>query len=183
MARWTVLIVLRRIPIGHPLPYVPRHVIGPIRTLASLIAPNRSRRAIAVIDRVVFPFERTVAVAEICPGAVELVPPGIQTSIRAAGGFFPLGFGLTGCEFCKSFEPLDVGEEHQCLDGPGISGAHGQKKLRARTFPSHIHPGVPRIFLTAPLSYAAIGLPHDRGEKLLATENSQPVLYEVRSSG
>src|SRR5438093_1335593 len=65
MARWTVLIVLRRIPIGHPLPYVPRHVIGPIRTLASLIAPNRSRRAIAVIDRVVFPFERTVAVAEI----------------------------------------------------------------------------------------------------------------------
>jgi hypothetical protein len=37
---------------------------------------------------------------------------------------------------------------------------------------------VPRIFLTAPLSYAAVGFPHDRGEKLLATENSQPVKYK-----
>jgi hypothetical protein len=65
------------------------------------------------------------------------------------------------------------------MDGPGISGAHGQKKLRSHTFPSHIRPGVPRIFLTAPLSYAAIGLPHDRGEKLLATENSQPVKHNT----
>jgi hypothetical protein len=31
------------------------------------------------------------------------------------------------------------------------------------------------MFLTAPLSYAAVGSPHDRGEKLLATENSQRV--------
>ena len=52
---------------------------------------------------------------------------------------------------------------------------NGQKRLRLRTFPSHLRPGVSRIFLTAPLSYAAVGLPPGRGEKLLATENSQPV--------
>jgi hypothetical protein len=40
---------------------------------------------------------------------------------------------------------------------------------------------VPRIFLTAPLSYAAVGLPHGRGEKLLATENSQPINYHPQS--
>ena len=33
------------------------------------------------------------------------------------------------------------------------------------------------MFLTAPLSYAAVGFPHDRGEKLLATENSQRVTW------
>ena len=68
------------------------------------------------------------------------------------------------------------------MDGPGTSGAHGQKKRRSRTFPFHIRPGVPRIFLTAPLSYATVGLPHDRGEKLLATENSQPVNSEEPSN-
>jgi hypothetical protein len=61
------------------------------------------------------------------------------------------------------------------MDGQGTSGAHGQKRLRSCTFPFRIRAGVPRIFLTALLSYAAVGLPHDRGEKLLATENSQPV--------
>jgi hypothetical protein len=64
------------------------------------------------------------------------------------------------------------------MDGPGISGTHGQKRLRSRPFPSHLRPGVSRIFLTAPLSYAAVGFPPDRGEKLLATENSQPVTCE-----
>jgi hypothetical protein len=34
---------------------------------------------------------------------------------------------------------------------------------------------VPRIFLTALHSYAAVGCPDDCGEQLLATENSQPV--------
>jgi hypothetical protein len=39
-----------------------------------------------------------------------------------------------------------------------------------------LHPsGVPRIFLTALHSYAAVGCPDDCGEQLLATENSQPV--------
>ena len=59
------------------------------------------------------------------------------------------------------------------MRGQCTYGAHGQKMLRSRTFPSHIRPGVPRIFLTAPLSYAAVGLPPDRGEKLLASENFQ----------
>src|SRR6266436_1854008 len=54
-----------------------------------------------------------------------------------------------------------------------------KKMLRSRTFPSHIHPGVPRIFLAAPLSYAAIGLPHDHGEGFWATENSQPVRRQL----
>jgi len=58
-----------------------------------------------------------------------------------------------------------------------------KKMLRSRTFPSHIHPGVPRIFLAAPLSYAAIGLPHDHGEGFWATENSQPVKYEPVQNG
>ena len=61
------------------------------------------------------------------------------------------------------------------MDGPGPSRAQGQKRLRSRPFPSHIRPGMTHILLTAPLSYAAVGFPHDRGETLLATENSQPV--------
>jgi hypothetical protein len=61
------------------------------------------------------------------------------------------------------------------MDGSGTVGAHGQKRLRSPTFLSHICPGVPGIFLTAPLSHAVVGFPHDRSEKLLATENSQPV--------
>src|SRR4030095_9374609 len=74
---------------------------------------DRSRRAIAVIDRVVFPRERTVAVTEICPGTVGLVAPGIQTSISASGGFFPLGFG------------------GQALAGPGA--------IRFGIVPAHLH--------------------------------------------
>jgi len=46
-------------------------------------------------------------------------------------------------------------------------GTHGQKMLRSRTFPPYIRHGVPHIVLTAPLSYAAVGLHHDRGDKLL----------------
>src|SRR5712691_1085802 len=53
------------------------------------------------------------------------------------------------------------------MRGQCTYGAHGQKMLRSRTFPSHIRPGVPRIFLTAPLSHTTVGLPHGQGEKLL----------------
>src|SRR5262245_44559260 len=81
----------------------------------------------------------------------------------------------TGCEFCKSLSPLDRWGENPYTDGAGTAGAHGPKRPRSRPFPSHIRPGVPRIFLTAPLSSAAVGFPHDCGEKLLATENSPPV--------
>src|SRR2546423_1417587 len=42
--------------------------------------------------------------------------------------------------------------------------------LRSRTFPPHIHHGVPRIFLTAPPSYVAVAFRHDQGEKLLYYE-------------
>src|SRR5712691_950354 len=38
--------------------------------------------------------------------------------------------------------------------------------LRSRLFPSHIRHGVPRIFLTAPLSSAAVGFHQDQGEQL-----------------
>jgi hypothetical protein len=93
VAGWTAPIVLRIISVGHPLPHVPCYIIGAIRALAGLIAPDWGRRAIAVIDRSIFPCEGTVAVAEIGLRAVDLIAPRIQASIRAAGGFFPLGFG------------------------------------------------------------------------------------------
>jgi hypothetical protein len=46
-------------------------------------------------------------------------------------------------------------------------GGYGQEMLLSRTFPSHIHHGVPHIFLTAPLSDAA--------GSFCATENSQSI--------
>jgi hypothetical protein len=53
------------------------------------------------------------------------------------------------------------------MRGQYIHGAHGQKLRRSPTFPSCIRPSVPRIFLTALLSYAAVSLRHHHGEKRL----------------
>ena len=53
------------------------------------------------------------------------------------------------------------------MRGHYTHGAHGQNMLRSRLCSSHIHRGVPRIFLTAPLSSAAVGFHQDPGEQLL----------------
>ena len=65
------------------------------------------------------------------------------------------------------------------MRGEYTYGAHGQNMRRSRPFPSNIHHGVPRIFLTAPLSYVDGSLHHDQGAKLLrygklATSSIQP---------
>ncbi len=53
------------------------------------------------------------------------------------------------------------------MHDPYTHGAHGQNIRRSRPFPSSIGYEVPRIFLTAPLSSAAVGCPYDQGERLL----------------
>ena len=58
------------------------------------------------------------------------------------------------------------------------SGAHGQNMRCSCAFhPTHWH-GVPRIFLTAPLSYAAETYAMPKVSSFRATKNSQPVLCE-----
>jgi hypothetical protein len=57
------------------------------------------------------------------------------------------------------------------------SGAHGQNmRCSCACHPTHAH-GVPRIFLTAPLAYAAETYAMPKVSSFRATENSQPVLY------
>ena len=56
------------------------------------------------------------------------------------------------------------------------SGVHGQNmRWSCACHPTHWH-GVPRIFLTAPLSYAAETYAMPKVSSFRATENSQPVL-------
>jgi hypothetical protein len=74
------------------------------------------------------------------------------------------------------------------MRGHYTHGAHGQNMLRSRLFPSHIRHGVPRIFLTAPLSSAAVGFHQDQGEQLrrygkLATSSEDPLVAAIIDRG
>jgi len=88
-----VPIIVCTIPVGHPFPDVPRHVIGAIGTLPALIAPNGRRITIAIIGCTVFPSVFAVRITKIGPPPVELIPPWVGLSIRAARGFFPFRLG------------------------------------------------------------------------------------------
>jgi len=76
-------------------------------------------------------------------------------------------FRLTGCEFCKSFEPLAVVGENSYTRGQCIQNARAKKRGdHAHARPTLCH-GVPRIFLTTPLSYDAVALYLGQCEQLL----------------
>jgi hypothetical protein len=63
------------------------------------------------------------------------------------------------------------------------SGAHGQNMQCSCAFHlTHWH-GMPRIFLTAPLSYAAETYAMSKVSSFRATENSQPVRSHFLLSG
>jgi hypothetical protein len=58
------------------------------------------------------------------------------------------------------------------------SGVHGHNmRCSCAFYPTHWH-GVPRIFLTAPLSYAAETYAMPKVSSFRATENSQPVQWK-----
>jgi hypothetical protein len=88
-----VLIVVLAIPISHPFPDVPGHVVCAIGALPALIASNGCSIAIAIIGCTVFPFVFAVRITKIRQPPVELVPPWVAPPICAARGFFPFRLG------------------------------------------------------------------------------------------
>jgi hypothetical protein len=69
----------------------------------------------------------------------------------------------TGCEFCSSASPREVGGENACVCGQSTSGAPEEKMRSSWALrPTRCH-GVPGIFLTAAPSSAARALHHDQG--------------------
>jgi insertion element IS1 protein InsB len=72
----------------------------------------------------------------------------------------------TGCEFCQSFEPLEVMGEKQTQAGSVHQERTGQKARRSRAFRPHMLPRKPTIFLTALLSHVAMAIHLGPCEKL-----------------
>ena len=80
---------------------------------------------------------------------------------------FDLQYGRTGCEFCKSIEPVARVEENRYMRGQGIRSARAKKRCdHAQSRPSTLLQS-PRIFLTPPLSYAAVAFHLGQCEQLL----------------
>src|SRR6266446_9377799 len=93
----------------------------------------------------------------------------------------------TGCEFCRSFEPLEVMGEKQTQAGSVHQERTGQKTRRSGAFRPHTLPRKPTIFLTAPLSHAAMAIHLGPCETLrryreLATSSIRRVVMWIHST-
>src|SRR4029434_4596 len=79
--RRAVLVVIRCVPIGHPLPDVSRHIIRPIPAFALLIAPHGGRPGIPVIAGSILPSKGAALVTVIHPHPIDAIAPGVDAPL------------------------------------------------------------------------------------------------------
>src|SRR2546427_213626 len=89
-------------------------------------------------------------------GCPRLPTPWQLVSMACGPQAYANGGHRTGCEFWQSFEPFEVVGEKR-TQAESVHQEHtGQKTRRSRAFLPNTLPRKPTIFLTAPLSHAAM---------------------------